>query len=224
MARTVLTPIEAFCWLANAPDKSAVVLECGAGKGEVSQFMARHFGRAICSDINAGYLPTPFGPLEVLVAAAEEVPLPDNSVDLLVSVQALHHFDKERHLAEARRLLGPGGVFAALCWGDIQLPSDVAGAYQDTFRALEPYWESARPWVLSGYSGLAFAGEEIRLPETRMNRRLSQEQLGMIIAQWSATQVALAENADIPEPLACSRDWPAGIPVSWPLLGKVFKL
>lgn len=224
MENVALSPTEVFSWLADLPDRRTVFLECGAGRGEVSQFMVGRFSRAISSDIDGRHLPAPVGSLETLIAAAEEIPLPDAGVDLLASVQAFHHFDKERHLAEAKRLLAPGGVFAALCWGEIQLPADIAAAYRTTFQALEPYWENARPWVLSGYRGVKFVGEEIRLPEVRMNCRMSLEQLNVTIARWSATQAALAENVDIPEPLATALDWPDGIPVSWPLLGRVFKL
>lgn len=48
----------------------------------------------------------------VLAGSAEEVPLPGDSVDLVVVGQAFHWFDREPALAEIGRVLRPGGVLA----------------------------------------------------------------------------------------------------------------
>ncbi|GAA1252726.1 class I SAM-dependent methyltransferase [Pseudonocardia aurantiaca] len=49
---------------------------------------------------------------------AEEIPLPDNSVDAVLVGQAWHWFDPDRALPEIARVLRPGGVLAALWNGD----------------------------------------------------------------------------------------------------------
>jgi SAM-dependent methyltransferase len=54
---------------------------------------------------------------------AEEIPLPDASVDAVVAGQAYHWFDPERAHPEIARVLRPGGVFAGF-WNDADL--DVA--------------------------------------------------------------------------------------------------
>ncbi len=49
--------------------------------------------------------------LETVRGAAEALPFADGSVDAVLIVDALHHFDdRERALAEAARVLEPGGV------------------------------------------------------------------------------------------------------------------
>jgi SAM-dependent methyltransferase len=48
----------------------------------------------------------------VLAAGAEELPLPDHSVDLVVAGQAFHWFDRERAVPEIARVLRPGGLLA----------------------------------------------------------------------------------------------------------------
>ena len=45
---------------------------------------------------------------------AEEVPLPDASVDAVLAGQAMHWFDLDRALPEIARVLRPGGVLAGL--------------------------------------------------------------------------------------------------------------
>ena len=49
-----------------------------------------------------------------LPGRAEEIPLPDASVDAVLAGQALHWFDLGRAVPEIARVLTPGGVLAAL--------------------------------------------------------------------------------------------------------------
>lgn len=49
-----------------------------------------------------------------LAGSAEDIPLPDGSVDAIVAGQAYHWFDGDAAHAEAARLLRPGGHFAAI--------------------------------------------------------------------------------------------------------------
>jgi len=49
-----------------------------------------------------------------LPGRAEEIPLPDASVDAVLAGQALHWFDLSRAIPEIARVLTPGGVLAAL--------------------------------------------------------------------------------------------------------------
>jgi SAM-dependent methyltransferase len=50
--------------------------------------------------------------VEALAGSAEQIPLPDASVDAVFAAQAFHWFDHERALPEIGRVLRPGGVFA----------------------------------------------------------------------------------------------------------------
>lgn len=52
--------------------------------------------------------------LAPLAGYAEQVPLPDRSVDAVIAGQAYHWFDRERTHPEVARVLRPGGVFAAV--------------------------------------------------------------------------------------------------------------
>lgn len=53
--------------------------------------------------------------VEVLAGTAEQIPLPDRSVDAVTVGQAFHWFDTRLALAEMRRVTKPGGGFA-LFW------------------------------------------------------------------------------------------------------------
>ena len=52
--------------------------------------------------------------VEALAGTAEDIPLPDASVDAVVCAQAFHWFDPERALPEIHRVLRPGGGLAVV--------------------------------------------------------------------------------------------------------------
>ncbi len=219
-----LDPPAFFRWLASLPPRRDVCVECGAGAGEVTAFLGGTFARAIATDA----APPRAGPLHgvpILAARAERLPFADASADLVVSMQALHHFDIPAHLHEARRILRPGGVFAALCWGGIVLPAALRPLYRPAFEALAPFWEEERDWVLSGYRGLGFAGQPVPLPAAGLRRRTGIAGLNAEIGRWSAARAARRAGVAIPLPEAPgpAATRPAPVDLSWPLIGRVFR-
>lgn len=218
-----LSPDGLLHWLALRPARHEICIECGAGLGELAAFFRAHFKRVLATDIAPPAQKSPYG-VKVKKAAAEHLPTADASVDLLISMQALHHFDRERHLAEVARVLRPGGVFAALCWGEIILPDTVLRAFRPTLAALAPHWEDARASVVSGYADLAIAGKPLGLPEARMTRQITLPGLQAEIQRWSAFRRALAVGADIPDPVVMGLDPTRPFQVHWPVLGRAFQV
>jgi SAM-dependent methyltransferase len=93
------------------------VLDLGAGTGKLSASLVALGHRvtavepdpAMLAELRAG-LPA----ATALAGGAEEIPLPDASVDAVVAGQAFHWFDQSRALPEIARVLRPGGSLAAL--------------------------------------------------------------------------------------------------------------
>ncbi|MBM9505644.1 class I SAM-dependent methyltransferase [Actinacidiphila acididurans] len=101
----------------RVPDAPLHVLDLGAGTGKLSAGLLAlgHRVTAVEPDpqmraaLTAG-LPA----VTALAGGAEEIPLPDGSVDAVVVGQAFHWFDQSRALPEIARVLRPGGSLAAL--------------------------------------------------------------------------------------------------------------
>jgi SAM-dependent methyltransferase len=93
------------------------VVELGCGTAYLSAWLARRGARPVAVDLTPAQLETArrcqehFGVTFPLVeASAEDVPLPDNSSDLVVSEYGASVWcDPELWVAEAARLLRPGG-------------------------------------------------------------------------------------------------------------------
>jgi demethylmenaquinone methyltransferase / 2-methoxy-6-polyprenyl-1,4-benzoquinol methylase len=107
------------------PRPNRTLLDLAGGTGDISfGWLARGGGDVILSDINPAMLAVGrdralqrgiAGSLSLLAADAERLPLPDRSVDRASMAFGLRNCtDKQAVLAEARRVLRPGGRFFCL--------------------------------------------------------------------------------------------------------------
>jgi demethylmenaquinone methyltransferase/2-methoxy-6-polyprenyl-1,4-benzoquinol methylase len=114
------------------PRPNRSLLDLAGGTGDISfGWLRKGGGPAILSDINASMLSvgrdraTGLGliaDLEFLVTDAEALPLPDKSVDRVSMAFGLRNCtNKELVLAEARRVLKPGGKFLCLEFSRLQV-------------------------------------------------------------------------------------------------------
>jgi SAM-dependent methyltransferase len=103
-------PPEAIDWL--LPTGARDVLDLGAGTGKLTVRLVERGLNVFAVDpipemleVLSGSLPeTP-----ALLGTAEDIPLPDDSVDSVLVAQAWHWFDPERAVKEVARVLRPGG-------------------------------------------------------------------------------------------------------------------
>jgi demethylmenaquinone methyltransferase/2-methoxy-6-polyprenyl-1,4-benzoquinol methylase len=125
---------------ALAPRPHLSLLDLAGGTGDIAfGWLRSGGGPAILSDINAAMLGIGHtravqnalvGDLRFLVADAERLPLPDRSVDRVSMAFGLRNCtDKAAVLAEARRVLRPGGRFLCLEFSRVQIAA-LAPLYQ----------------------------------------------------------------------------------------------
>jgi SAM-dependent methyltransferase len=103
-------PPEAIDWLLPAGARD--VLDLGAGTGKLTTRLVERGLDVVAVDPIAEMLEVLRRSLPdtlALLGTAEEIPLADNSVDVVLVAQAWHWFDAERAIPEVVRVLRPGG-------------------------------------------------------------------------------------------------------------------
>jgi SAM-dependent methyltransferase len=109
-------PGEAVDWL--VPKGARTVLDLGAGTGKLTRALTARGLEVLAVEPLPEMrenLAAAVPDARVLTGTAEEIPLPDNSVDAITVAQAWHWVDPERATAEAARVLRPGGTLG-LIW------------------------------------------------------------------------------------------------------------
>ncbi|OFJ54400.1 class I SAM-dependent methyltransferase [Mycolicibacterium grossiae] len=111
-------PPEAIDWL--LPDGARHVLDLGAGTGKLTVRLVERGLDVTAVDPDQGMLEVLSASLPdtpALLGTAEEIPLPDDSVDAVLVAQAWHWFDPELAVKEVARVLRPGGTLG-LVWNN----------------------------------------------------------------------------------------------------------
>ena len=93
------------------------VLDVGCGDGTFCRFVARDGRRVVGLDIDASAFPADAAGAGYVVASAEDLPFADGTFGVVAMTMVLHHVHAERALAEAARVLAPGGVLLILGYG-----------------------------------------------------------------------------------------------------------
>jgi SAM-dependent methyltransferase len=109
-------PDDAVDWL--LPEGAREVLDLGAGTGKLTRTLAaRDLDVTAVEPIDEmrATLEAALPQVHALKGTAEQIPLPDRSMDVITVAQAWHWVDVKRATAEAARVLKPGGTLA-LIW------------------------------------------------------------------------------------------------------------
>jgi SAM-dependent methyltransferase len=96
---------------------TSTVLDLAAGTGKLTRLLIRAFRRVVAvepQDAMRRVLHTLCPEAEVHGGTAEEIPLPDASLDAVFVAQAFHWFDNARALAEIARVLRPRAALVVM--------------------------------------------------------------------------------------------------------------
>jgi SAM-dependent methyltransferase len=115
-------PADAIRWGLDASTRQVrQVLDLAAGTGKLTEGLlglALEVTAVEPDDGMRGVLAEQFPQVPTLAGTAEEIPLPDESVDAVLVGQAFHWFDLVPALTEIARVLRPGGALAAVWNGE----------------------------------------------------------------------------------------------------------
>ncbi|XP_030614534.1 putative methyltransferase DDB_G0268948 [Archocentrus centrarchus] len=183
------------------PHELAVDLGCGTGQN--SRLLAPHFKEVVGLDISEGQLEEAravpgYSNITYRKGTAEELPFSDASVDLLTAASAAHWFDQPRFLAEASRVLKPGGCMALLGFSDHNTKlyyqdcgDRLKNIYEEMKQSLQPY--TSNPVAVADnkleelYSAIPFPDKE-RIDCFQAKSLISVSNLVGFIQTWSMVQ------------------------------------
>lgn len=100
------------------PERVGTALDLGAGTGKFTRLLATRAARVLAvepSEPMLAVLRANMPDAEALLGTAEDIPVEDGSVDVVVVAQAFHWFDRASACAEIARVLTPGGLLG-LVW------------------------------------------------------------------------------------------------------------
>jgi SAM-dependent methyltransferase len=225
-------PPALFAWLAGLAPTRSTAVDVGTGSGQAAVELADLFDRVIAIDPSEAQLAhaTPHARVEYRCAPAEATGLPDAVSDLLVVAQALHWFEHERFFGEVRRVVSPGGVFAAWCYDLARITPEVDTIVHALGQVrLGPYWEPERRLVETGYRTLAVPFVEIAPPSFRMHLDWTFDHLVGYLRTWSPRQRYMKQHGTDPldailyDLRAAWGDAPSR-QVWWPLAVRAFRV
>lgn len=195
-------PPTLFAWLAQQAPDNALAWDCGCGNGQATTALAQHFARVVGTDPSANQINAaqPGANIEYRVEPAEHSSLVGASASVITVAQALHWFDHAAFYAEVKRVLKPGGVFAAWAYSDCATGDPAIDRVKDTLYVdlTGPYWPPERAHVDAGYKTLSFPFVEIAAPSFPMVANWTVEHLLAYFRSWSATQRYIKEKGADP--------------------------
>ncbi len=154
-------------WLAPRPEQS--LLDVGGGTGDIAlRWHTRGGGPVRVVDYSADMIAVGrdraldqgiLDGIEWIVGNAEDLPIPDRSVDVYATAFCLRNVARlDRALTEARRVLRPGGRFLCLEFSRLAVPAFVEIYETWSFKVMPALGE----WIADDRESYVYLAESIR--------------------------------------------------------------
>jgi SAM-dependent methyltransferase len=181
-------PAAVVDWI--VPAGARAVADVGAGTGKLTRALVERGLEVTAVEPSDGMrarLEAELPGVRALAGSGEELPLAEDSLDLLTYAQAWHWVDEPAALAEAARVLRPGGRLACV-WN---LRDDESGWMLELAKLLERF--GANTMVAADHSFGPPFGPSERL-EVRWSRPMDEERLIDLVASRSYAILAPEEK------------------------------
>jgi ubiquinone/menaquinone biosynthesis C-methylase UbiE len=194
-------PDALFEWIAGHCLHRRMAWDCATGNGQAASGLVAYFEHVIATDASAAQLAraVPHPRIEYRVATAENSGLDDASVDLVTVAQALHWLRLDTFFAEVRRVLIPGGLFAAWGYGASRVTPEIDPVIAHLYAAVVgPFWPPERAMVEEKYQTIVLPFEEVPAPRFGIERMLTLDEYMGYLATWSAVRRYIAAKGEDP--------------------------
>jgi SAM-dependent methyltransferase len=134
------------------------------------------------------------------VQRAERTNFDDQSFDLITVAQAIHWFDLDAFLKEARRVLRPGGTLAVWGYGLLQFGATCDEQIRHFYtEVVGPYWDGERRHIDSGYVSIPLRLNNARdLNGFRIEKTMNLQSLHGYLTSWSSVQNYMKQHGQNP--------------------------
>ncbi len=178
-----------YAWLAAQAPARRLAVDVATGNGQAAIGLADHFDAVIACDASAAQLAAArrHARVEYRCEAAEALSVEARSADLVVAAQAAHWFAWHAFMAEARRVLRPGGLLAVWSYGFFRATPGIERLIEDFSRdVVGPYWPRERRHVDEGYRDLVPSLPPVTAPAFEMQADWDFESALGYLGTWSA--------------------------------------
>lgn len=191
-------PDSLYSWIADQSGQRKLVWDCGAGSGQASHGLARHFDRVIATDSSLEQLnhAQSHPRISFLHCSAE---MPDDAVrgfNAVCGACAVHWFDLEAFYKNVRRLASRNAVIAVWTyewpWTDSSEVNEELAFIKD--KMLDDYWPVQSSLYLNHYKDLTFPFQQITPPTFHCSVGSSLDDLCRFIFTWSPIKRYIAAN------------------------------
>lgn len=224
-------PAELFQFLVDQCRRRELAWDCATGSGQAAVALGEFFESVIATDASEPQIACaiPHANVSYRVATAEASGLEDASVDVLTVGQALHWFDRDRFYAEAGRVLAPGGLLAAWCYGLCHVTDECDGVVDELYSDIvNEFWPPERRLIEERYAGIAMPAAEIEVPRFDMYADWAVDDMLGYLRTWSACSRYRRAHGCDPVALIAGKlheAWGTGSrPVLWPLTLRVCRI
>jgi ubiquinone/menaquinone biosynthesis C-methylase UbiE len=192
-------PPEMYRYLSSACPATQRAWDCACGNGQAASGLIREFDQVYATDVsdqqivNARQHPG----ITYSVSPSEKTSFDDDAFDLVCVAQALHWFDFDAFWPEVKRVLKPGGVFAA--WGYTWLRVDReidAIIEQGILETIKPYWAPQNKLIWDHYRDVHIPFTPMDPPSMKMEFEWNLNQLFNYLHTYSATRRCMDASGD----------------------------
>ena len=180
-----------FKYLAGLCELRNAAWDGACGNGQAAIGLAGYFCEVHATDISEQQIANAMQNPKVTytVQPSESTNFRENQFDIVCIAQALHWFDYDQFWPEVKRVLKPGGIFAAWGYSWFSIDEQVDVCIRENFlKFLDPYWAVQNKLLWDHYRDVPFPFKRIKPPEIEMNMVWDLNQLFGYLRSWSSTR------------------------------------
>ena len=195
-------PAPLIDYFSSLAPRHGLAWDCGAGSGQATLDIARHFEFVVGTDLSAEQLARASKGAGVCwtACAAERAAIRSATIDAISVAQALHWFAHDDFYAEVRRVAsGPDAPIVAWTYAAPRMDGDVGGVlHRFMFEDVGPYWPPERKYVDTEYRTIPFPFERIDTPPFSLENDWTLAQIAGYMRSMSATSRYIKANGTDP--------------------------